>query len=460
MLPEYNLRFNCVKCSDINAYTSHHINDGKYYQCLKCTISNNFSNTDRVSAINVCICVQCSLLIDPVNGFTASGGGITCTNCTNQLKCDHCHKHFNILRGCGAANGKIYCSACVGHPFRDGRHMLKCNCCSQPFPITSQITVQSGQIACPMCTSSINDLNIQNQVIAILERGHYGDPGELCIQNIPPKDYTKNNNLVCVHNVKDQNHECVNNVEMSTNSNTNKYQVQMVNFSNQVKCCCHTTGCPFDTKVFDQCDCTETKCKYHISNHFIHQQFGFNPIQQLVPPPTHFTSIKPFNYFKISQILKNQKTSNSFGPKFILPTTFNLPLWHFFLQHYWDVQLFSFLACGFPLDIQSQPEASKEFVNHSSAVKYSSHIQHYLDTELKHSAILGPFSKTPIQGLHLSPMMTRPKQGAVNRRVIIDLSWPKGKSVNDNVHPSTYMGTPFLLTFPTTDVITGRIKAL
>ena len=36
---------------------------------------------------------------------------------------------------------------------------------------------------------------------------------------------------------------------------------------------------------------------------------------------------------------------------------------------------------------------------------------------------MGPYSKPPMQGLHCSPMLTRPKTGSDNRRVIVDLSY-------------------------------------
>ena len=45
----------------------------------------------------------------------------------------------------------------------------------------------------------------------------------------------------------------------------------------------------------------------------------------------------------------------------------------------------------------------------------------------------GSVSRTPVSSMHLSPVMTRPKRDFIHRRVIMDLSWPKGASVNDGV---------------------------
>ena len=56
--------------------------------------------------------------------------------------------------------------------------------------------------------------------------------------------------------------------------------------------------------------------------------------------------------------------------------------------------------------------------------------------------------------------MTRNKPNSDRRRVIIDLSWPIGASVNSDIDKDIYLGSPFALTFPTVDVITGELKRI
>ena len=56
--------------------------------------------------------------------------------------------------------------------------------------------------------------------------------------------------------------------------------------------------------------------------------------------------------------------------------------------------------------------------------------------------------------------MPREKLNAVQRRVIIDLSWAKGASVNAGIDKNSYLGTDFLLTFPTIDHIMSEIKKI
>ena len=57
-------------------------------------------------------------------------------------------------------------------------------------------------------------------------------------------------------------------------------------------------------------------------------------------------------------------------------------------------------------------------------------------------------------------MAPRDKPGGAHRRVIVDLSFPHGYSVNAGVQSETYLGTPFLLTLPTIDNITSKVKEL
>ena len=73
---------------------------------------------------------------------------------------------------------------------------------------------------------------------------------------------------------------------------------------------------------------------------------------------------------------------------------------------------------------------------------------------------MGPFKTPPISSLHCSPMLTRPKAGSTNRRVIVDLSWPHDKSVNDMVCNDVYLGTNFKLKFSSVDDIMARVQKL
>ena len=97
-------------------------------------------------------------------------------------------------------------------------------------------------------------------------------------------------------------------------------------------------------------------------------------------------------------------------------------------------------------------------INHKSALLYPKDIEAYLNEERQYGAILGPYKNFPIDQCHSSPFMMREKPNAVHRSVIIDLSWPKGASVNVGIDKNSYLGTDFVLTFPTVDHITSEKK--
>ena len=56
--------------------------------------------------------------------------------------------------------------------------------------------------------------------------------------------------------------------------------------------------------------------------------------------------------------------------------------------------------------------------------------------------------------------MTRDKSSSDHRKVIIDLSWPKGQSVNSGVDSDKYLDTEFVLTYPSIDNITDEVLKL
>ena len=110
---------------------------------------------------------------------------------------------------------------------------------------------------------------------------------------------------------------------------------------------------------------------------------------------------------------------------------------------------------GFPLDFNWGSNLRCDYKNHSSATDNARDVEAYLTEKLQHGAIVDPFNKVPIPHCHFSPFMTREKSGSQNRRVIVDLSWPKDASVNTGIDKDSYLGTEFNLTFLTIDHITG-----
>ena len=60
----------------------------------------------------------------------------------------------------------------------------------------------------------------------------------------------------------------------------------------------------------------------------------------------------------------------------------------------------------------------------------------------------------------VTPLNTVPKQDSAERRVIVDLSWPCGTSVNDGIPSGSFPGEPISLSYPTVDSIVDAVISL
>ena len=108
-------------------------------------------------------------------------------------------------------------------------------------------------------------------------------------------------------------------------------------------------------------------------------------------------------------------------------------VWERHLQGYWDSQLLFLIRYGFPLDFDYSTPLQSVDKNHTSANEFTEDIQAYITEEQAFGAMLGPFKEPRIKDLHISPFLTREKLGASHRRIIVDLSFPHGHSVNSGV---------------------------
>ena len=189
-------------------------------------------------------------------------------------------------------------------------------------------------------------------------------------------------------------------------------------------------------------------------------KYGFIPLGDLTLPPIDLQNQSKENIFDIHRRIKVSCTHNFMQSQIQVQSQLKPEVWQKYLTNYWDSQLVLLLRYGFPLDFDYTSPLQSVHENHSSATEYTKDVQSYLSEEKEFGAILGPFQDAPIENLHVSPFLTRDKPGGSHRRVIVDLSFPHGYSVNAGVQSDTYLGTPFLLTLPTIDNITNKVKQL
>ena len=87
--------------------------------------------------------------------------------------------------------------------------------------------------------------------------------------------------------------------------------------------------------------------------------------------------------------------------------------------------------------------------NHTGATEYPDSLLEYLEKEAENKSILGPFKcnpfKTPIK---ISPVNSVPKKDTEERRVILDLSFPHGLSINGFISKDEYLGEKIKVVYP------------
>ncbi|CAG2194905.1 RP-S9e [Mytilus edulis] len=120
------------------------------------------------------------------------------------------------------------------------------------------------------------------------------------------------------------------------------------------------------------------------------------------------------------------------------------------------------LEFGWPLGFDRKFEEfgnSKIVKNHTGARNFAKEIDKYIKKEVGYGAVLGPFASNPFNDLLvISPLNSVPKANSEERRVIMDLSFPKGKSVNDGIDKNVYLGKHIELHYPNVDNFIEIIK--
>ena len=135
-----------------------------------------------------------------------------------------------------------------------------------------------------------------------------------------------------------------------------------------------------------------------------------------------------------------------------LPHALNMTAWRHHLADYHDTALCDFLEYGWPMNFVSPVPPTPTTCNHGSATAYVQHVRDYLQKETQLGALLGPFEAPPFSPwFQVNPLMTAAKKDTASRRIITDLSWPPGASVNAGIPRDQYLGSPYKLRLPTVD---------
>lgn len=179
-------------------------------------------------------------------------------------------------------------------------------------------------------------------------------------------------------------------------------------------------------------------------------------ISEIWPSPVSTAEAQFPVFMSQYQTIKATGLPNYMKARIPVHSDLNILQWELALQCYHDKQICEFLKYGWPVGfLHSTPPVAIP-INHKSALEFPDHVSKFIQTELSFNALLGPFSHPPFEPwTRLSPLMTRPKKNSLERRVIVDLSFPSGLDVNSGIDITNVLGQNLTYTLPSiSDLVT------
>ena len=170
--------------------------------------------------------------------------------------------------------------------------------------------------------------------------------------------------------------------------------------------------------------------------------------------------VRDTDYVSLHERVQASGLPNYVSCRLPVSSRLNIPLRRQYLREYHDTKICDFLEYGWLVgyDYSTHGFPVSQLRNHQGALLFPDAIDSYLRNEICRNAVLGPFESNPFScPVALSPLNSVPKHDSVERRIIVDLSWPAGTSVNDGISSSSYLGEDVSLTYPTVDSIASLI---
>lgn len=152
---------------------------------------------------------------------------------------------------------------------------------------------------------------------------------------------------------------------------------------------------------------------------------------------------------------------NFLGCKIPVKSGINVGFFRENLIDYKDNIICEFLEYGAPVGFEGKISdiSSVDIVNHKGALEFDMDVLQYLYKEASYGAIIGPFDQNPFCcDVKISPLNTVSKKDSDERRIILDLSFPPGASVNDFIDKEFYLGEYINLIYPKVDDLVEIIK--
>ena len=124
-----------------------------------------------------------------------------------------------------------------------------------------------------------------------------------------------------------------------------------------------------------------------------------------------------------------------------------------------ECRMLSLLRYGMPIGRSPGYGVRKVQKNHFSAVSFKSEVNEYFEKGVQSQQLLGPFEQYPVSDLCFSPVMSVPKDNS-KCRVVVDFSFPPGKSINDGISTNMYLDFAIEFSLPSVRSMIDRLNVL
>lgn len=164
----------------------------------------------------------------------------------------------------------------------------------------------------------------------------------------------------------------------------------------------------------------------------------------------------------VYNVCRDAATHNMLGPRVPVPTSNKADAWkNISTGHQDDAWLIDAIKFGFPMQYRGPPLYNERVPNHPSAMNFKQHVEEYIRKEKQLGAIVGPFDSPPFEPwCNVAPMMSREKPNKIDRRIIVDLSFPPGNGPNHFIEKNSVFGCSVSHTLPSVNDAINIITTL
>lgn len=163
------------------------------------------------------------------------------------------------------------------------------------------------------------------------------------------------------------------------------------------------------------------------------------------------------NIVRANWLVRLSQVANAKGCKIPVRSSWDLDKLQLYLEGYEDKDIVDYLRYGWPVGcVDSGMQVMP--VNHKGAHLHAVEVSDYLQKQATKNTLIGPLKENPFgHRARFSPINTRCKEDGT-QRIIVDLSSPRGNSVNDGTPKKFYLDKEQELHFPTVDALVEIIQ--